>query len=272
MSQVYFKLWAEGENEPSDWMINATAPTRKGSVLLVAYDAEITFGNVTVDSLGADVEDNTPPTISNITQQTTDTKATISWETNEASDSRVDFGLNETNQWTSKDPQLVLNHKVTLSDLAPDSQYNYQITSSDLFGNITSRNNLSFNTTNTGHGGTGLLSDNFTGQLNANVWETYDPLGDSSFLSTSKHFNISVPAGTKHDLWKNALNAPRIRQTVTDTDFQVDVKFDSSVSTKYQMQGITVEQDNNNLLRLGMFSDGAETYLFSSPILREPRG
>ena len=266
-SQVYFKLWAEGEGEPSDWMINATAPTRKGSILLVAYDVKITFGNITVSRLGADVEDNTPPTISNITQQVTDTKATISWDTNKASDSQVNYGFNGNNLWSTNDPQLVLNHKVTLSDLVPDSQYNYQIASSDLFGNTTKRENLSFNTTNNGIGETGLLSDEFTGHLNTNVWEAYDPLGDSDFLSTSRHFNISVPAGTRHDLWKNALNAPRIRQTVTNTDFQVDVKFDSSVSTKYQMQGITVEQDNNNLLRLGMFSDGAETYLFSASFI-----
>ena len=263
LSRIHVKFWAETENEPDAWMISADVPTRKGSVLLVAYDVEVSFGNVIVDALdGVNPPDIAPPIISNFSNVTSDTTAVISWDTNEASDSKVDYGFNTNYQTSESDETLVINHKVTLNDLVPNSQYNFRVTSVDQTGQATSSGNLLFSTTNNGSGSSGLVSDDFGGTLNSDIWEVYDPLAGSVFSMTSTQFKISVPEGTTHNLWKNALDAPRIRQTVIDTDFQVEVKFDSSVSAKYQMQGITVEQDNNNLLRFDFFSDGTKTYLF----------
>ncbi|MEE9321127.1 MAG: hypothetical protein V3U76_11820 [Granulosicoccus sp.] len=54
ISRTDVKVWAENESEPDDWMISAETSTRKGSILLVAYNVDVTFGNVTVSSLTED--------------------------------------------------------------------------------------------------------------------------------------------------------------------------------------------------------------------------
>ncbi len=51
-------------------------------------------------------------------------------------------------------------------------------------------------------------------------------------------------------------------QSAADTDFELEVKFDSVVSQRYQMQGIIVEQDSGKFLRIGQYSDGSATKLF----------
>ena len=73
---------------------------------------------------------------------------------------------------------------------------------------------------------------------------------------------LSVPAGQSHDVWTSGNNAPRIMQSVSDADFDIEVKFDSVVSAKYQLQGIIVEQDSNHFLRFGQYTDGSKTRLY----------
>ena len=110
-------------------------------------------------------------------------------------------------------------------------------------------------------------SDNFEGALNVVLWTTYEPLGDSSIAATGTQLSISVPAGISHDLWTNKLNAPRLIQPITNTDFELEAKFDSTVTAKYQMQGIVVEQDHENLLRFEFHSDGSATNVFAARIV-----
>ena len=58
MSRVYVKFWPQSAAEPTQWNINADVPTRDGSVLLVAYIANVTFGNVEITPTS---DRNTPP-------------------------------------------------------------------------------------------------------------------------------------------------------------------------------------------------------------------
>ncbi len=267
LSRTYVKFWQDGESEPNDWMISADVPTRKGSVLLVAYNVDMTFGNVSVDALnGAGPIDTTPPSISNVIFSATDTTAVISWDTNEASTSKVNYGFDTNYQSSASDVNYSVNHKITLSNLQADNQYHFQIASTDSFGNTVNSGDLLLNTTNNGSGASGLLSDEFEGALNAALWSVYDPLSDSDISTGSTQLSISVPAGVTHNLWKDALDAPRIRQAMIDTDFHAEVKFDSGVDSQFQMQGLTVEQDDTNLLRLDIYSDGAKTFVFAASI------
>jgi regulation of enolase protein 1 (concanavalin A-like superfamily) len=114
----------------------------------------------------------------------------------------------------------------------------------------------------------GMVSDDFNAStLNSNVWKFYDPIGNSKITMTGSQVAVSVPAGTKHDLWTNTLVAPRIRQASRNTDFTAEVKFDSEVFDKLELQGLTVEQDNNNLLRFDIYSDGSQTNIFSATFI-----
>ena len=55
---------------------------------------------------------------------------------------------------------------------------------------------------------------------------------------------------------------PVLLQAAPDDDFEVEAKFDSAVTTRQQQQGLLVEQDAGNLLRLEVYSDGTATHLF----------
>ena len=47
-------------------------------------------------------------------------------------------------------------------------------------------------------------------------------------------------------------------QSVANTDFEVEVKFDSAPSQAYQEQGLIVDQDADNYLAFEVYSDGSD--------------
>jgi regulation of enolase protein 1 (concanavalin A-like superfamily) len=74
---------------------------------------------------------------------------------------------------------------------------------------------------------------------------------------------IAVPAGLSHDPW--ALNnAPRLMQPARDEDFQIEVKLESTMNLRFQEQGVIIEQDADNWLRVEFHSDGAQIKAFAS--------
>lgn len=112
-----------------------------------------------------------------------------------------------------------------------------------------------------------IVSDDFSdSSLNTSIWTLIDPQKDSSlnFVSdgTSNSLSIKIPSGISHDVWIGN-NAPRIMQSVNDTDFEVEIKFNSLINKKYQMQGIIIQQDINNFIRFDFFSDDKHIYIFA---------
>lgn len=75
---------------------------------------------------------------------------------------------------------------------------------------------------------------------------------------------IRVPSGCVQDLWAGALDAPRLPQNVPIGDFQLELKLDGVLGARYQPEGIVVQQDANNLLRLEVHWDGVGTSLFAA--------
>lgn len=80
--------------------------------------------------------DSTPPLISAVSASASTGTATVSWLTNELSDSRVDYGTTPgalTQNVTAA--SLVTNHSVVLPGLAPNTTYYYRVRSADGLGN-----------------------------------------------------------------------------------------------------------------------------------------
>ncbi len=113
---------------------------------------------------------------------------------------------------------------------------------------------------------TGFLPDEFGGSTLSPVWTFVNPVGDGSYSVGGGAVSITAPGGTSHDIWVNGVNAPRIMQSMTDIDFQAEVKFDSSVDLRYQLQGILLSDGNNNFLRFGNYSNGSQTKVFAAAI------
>jgi hypothetical protein len=207
--------------------------------------------------------DTTPPVISNITVSPLTTSATVSWQTDEPTTAVVDYG--ETTAYELgpvEDTNLVSDHTVTLTGLVPATTYHLQITAFDDGGYQSSSSDVVFSTSSDP---SGIDSDDFNAAvLDTGLWSFIDPVGDGQVVMSGSQLELSVPAGSSHDVWTLGNFAPRIMQAAADEDFEIEVKFDSAVSEGFQLQGLLVEQDVANFLRFDFYSDGDSTKLFAA--------
>jgi hypothetical protein len=116
---------------------------------VVSVDADnhvATSGDSSFTTLAAS---DSPPVISGVTAGTlTSTGAVITWTTDEAATSQVDFGLTAQYGTSSAlNNTLVSSHSVTLSNLTPSTTYHYQVNSADASANLTSAGDFTFTTT-----------------------------------------------------------------------------------------------------------------------------
>ena len=107
-----------------------------------------------------------------------------------------------------------------------------------------------------------IQSDDFNSCMLASQWTYSDPVGDSTLTINGTQLLISVPAGSIHDLWTNANSAPRLMQPANNTDFEIEVKFETTVNSKFQLQGIIVQQDSDNFIRFDFYHDGSSANIF----------
>ncbi|TYL52634.1 N,N-dimethylformamidase beta subunit family domain-containing protein [Agromyces mariniharenae] len=82
--------------------------------------------------------DSTPPTISGATAAPTGgTTAEVSWTTNEAATSRVEFGTSSTAMTSSVQTGVpTTSHRVQLTGLSPNTTYYYRVVATDASGNV----------------------------------------------------------------------------------------------------------------------------------------
>ena len=92
--------------------------------------------------------DTTPPIISAVTSSgITATNVTITWTTNEASDTQVEYGLTTAyGEMSTLNAALVTNHSVALGGLPANTLIHYRVRSKDAAGNLAVSGNFSFTT------------------------------------------------------------------------------------------------------------------------------
>ncbi|MBU1102666.1 fibronectin type III domain-containing protein [Patescibacteria group bacterium] len=107
---------------------------------VAAYDAA---GNVSAQSTAASAttqaSDTTPPSISAVAATSVSANsATITWTTNEAADSQVEYGLTTSyGSQTALNASLVTAHSVLLSNLSASTLYHFRVKSKDATSNLT---------------------------------------------------------------------------------------------------------------------------------------
>ena len=108
-------------------------------------------------------------------------------------------------------------------------------------------------------------SDDFSGSTLDPIWVIDGPAGVSVDLGATINdavLELATPTGD-YDVWKTN-NGARAVQAISDSDFQIETRFVTTPSEKYQMQGILVEQDADNWLRFDTYSDGRKLYAFAA--------
>ncbi|MFN0158705.1 MAG: immunoglobulin domain-containing protein [Bacteroidota bacterium] len=220
-------------------------------------------GNSTIDTL--------PPVISNVQVARDSASGQITWITDEPATGIVQYGLTAALELGNvNNPARTLQHSLNVGGLTPTTTYFYRVSSSDSSNNTSQ---TSIGTFTTKSGASNLVSDDFNADtLNTSLWQFINPLGDGTLSITgtgtvNAWLSMSVPAGVDHNVWVNGNLSPRIMQPASDTDFEVEVKYETGVSQRFQMLGVAVEQDTNDFIRFEFHSDGTTTRLFVASLI-----
>ena len=107
-----------------------------------------TSGDFTFRTAASVPADTTPPVISGASATNiTTSSATITWTTNEASNTQVDYGTTASyGQSTAVNTAMVTTHSVNLSNLSADTIYHYRVKSRDQAGNLATSGDFTFTT------------------------------------------------------------------------------------------------------------------------------
>lgn len=129
------------------WVTNAVA---NGSHTLSAVARDATGNLAASPSVAVTVaNDLSPPVISSVSASSISSSgATITWITNEPSDSQVEYGLTTTyGSLTPLNGSLATSHSQTLSGLTRNTWYHYRVRSRDAAGNLAVSGDFTFKTT-----------------------------------------------------------------------------------------------------------------------------
>ena len=99
--------------------------------------------------------------------------------------------------------------------------------------------------------------------VNSSLWSLQNAIGDGSVSEASGHLTIVVPSGSSHDPYTSGNNGVELFQTISNSDFQAEAKFDSKPSNS--SQGIMALQDNSNFVRCDIVSNNG-LFAYSSAI------
>src|ERR671919_355095 len=229
-----------------------------------AFEGKVDYFRV-VSATPVPPPDTTPPAVGDATASPGAVAATVTWTTDEPATSEVAFGPSSTYENGSvSSSNRTLTHRVLLRGLTCGTVYHFQIRSRDEAGNEASTPDTTFTT---GACSASIRSDDFNSpSLNTDIWTVVDPLGDAVVTTTGSQAEISLPAGVAHDVWVGIDTVARLLQPVPDADFEIEVKFDGPVTSAFQQQGLILEEDPNDLLRLEFHHDGGATRLFAASI------
>jgi uncharacterized repeat protein (TIGR02543 family) len=214
--------------------------------------------------------DTSPPVLDGFSVIAGPDGAEIRIAANELANYRIRYGLTsqyELGMITSSQPDT--EHVAVITGLVAASVYHFDIELEDLALITTTSTDQTFTTSGPpGSGPAGLFSDDFNScAVDSGLWTVTDPLQDASFTITGAgagdaRLEISVPGGSDHEPW-GFNNAPRLIQPIANADFEVEVRFDSPVTQKYQEQGILVEVDAGHYLRFDFYSNGVDNFAFA---------
>ncbi len=113
------------------------------------------------------------------------------------------------------------------------------------------------------------VNDDFNGaSLNPSLWTVVAPAGGSATVSNG-HLLITVPGGSNHDAFNPALDAVQVEQKISNANFDVNVKIDSTIaaSAKYSGDGLTGRRRRSRLHSLRTRCERIEHSLTANTII-----
>ena len=142
-------IGSEDPSSPYSVPLN-TATLSNGNHILtsVARDSQNTAASLPITINVQNAGDTTPPLITNVQAVSiTSNSASITWTTNEPSDSRVEFGLTQSyGSQTTLNTNLVTSHSELITGLQSSTLYHYRVKSRDSSNNLATSIDFTFAT------------------------------------------------------------------------------------------------------------------------------
>ncbi len=261
------KVWEDGQPESSGSLIQAlnNPPQPIGSLLFVAYRANVTFGATNFIAIG-----DTPAAFDDSGATVSDTPVVLNVLSNDDANGQTLDPATVTVIRGTKNGATIINPTTGEITYTPNTGFigsdSFTYTIADTEGDTSNEATMNIIV------GSAIQSDEFSSPTLNSFWSFYDPLAggssadDSSFNLTGDHLEIAVPGGSSHDLYPPNLFAPRLLQNASNMNFEIEAKFDSSVNERFQIQGLVVQETNQTLIRYDVYHNGSTARIFATTI------
>jgi hypothetical protein len=169
--------------------------------------------------------DVTPPVISSVNAiPGTIMSATISWHTDEQSNSRVDYGLaSDALLMSVSSTGLVTEHTLTLTGLAPNTTYYYRVTSADVLNNSATSPDITLPAAMFITSSSGSFTDTLTIDFNAGSFDSCiidASIGDGAIrlaAAVDEDFSgTGLPGGWSSSAWTGGTSTVNAGQITVD--------------------------------------------------------
>ncbi len=204
----------------SDCTTQGPNPILDSSCGEFAGDTRVSHYTEFIDSVLNTVNDEEPPVLSAINEDTSSTTSTITWTTDEPSTSLVNYGLSDSYGSTVSDLALVTSHNLELTSLLSSTTYHFSVTSEDNSGNSASSDDDTFTTMPPDSDSDGVPdpSDNCPSIANADQLDTdADGIGDVCDSFPNDPDNDIDGDGVSGDI-DNCPNVSNANQNDLDSD------------------------------------------------------
>ena len=186
------------------------------------------YGNeeisATDEFVTTDQPDTTKPVISGVTTTTTTTTATVTWETDEAATSQVEYGKTTNyGNTTTLDATLVASHEVIISGLDPGTQYHFRVKTKDDSNNEKVSKDYTFTTVSGTDEDAPVISGvaAVTSRTAATVvWTTDEPATSEVIYGTTTNYGSTSEVDTDLD----ASHSVNLSDLSADTIYHFKVK------------------------------------------------
>jgi hypothetical protein len=193
--------------------------------------------------------DDVPPVISGIKiASTTENFATITWVTDEMSDSLINYGLDR-NYGIARDPAIdKKTHSVDITGLDPSTTYYFRVISSDPTGNQSVSGGLYFNTKGSKIPGLEKVKDVKQKAISEKILKLLEKLTDTEA--------IKLLLAKVKDVAKNEIGAPAIIGTPVIKELGADYAIITWVTDREASTMVTFSADKD-------YTEGAFPYAFT---------
>jgi regulation of enolase protein 1 (concanavalin A-like superfamily) len=202
------------------------------------------------------------PKITGVVVDASARDATVSWQTDQPASGVLRHGPTVELASTTNGATDTTSHSISIDFLACGQRYYVRPQSATASG-TTIGQIVEFVTDPCSP----IVTDDFSsGQLGSH-WTVFDPVGDAVVNLTNTNALVSLPAGSDHNLFVGANRAPRLRQAGPLGNFGVEAKFESVLTSRFQLQGIVVEESNDTFLRFEVHHDGSRVKAYVASVI-----